>query len=84
MVAHIFNLSHLENRQISDFEGSLLYKASSTTFGREGNHQKQKAGENLFEQGAMFQQEVLVSFSHAVLALESRIQERDCGSSIHG
>lgn len=57
----------------------------SPSLGSEGNHEKQKAGENIIKQAAMFQLQQaakLGNFCHVVLALESRIEERSHGISL--
>jgi hypothetical protein len=51
-----------------------------------GSCRKQKAGENVFEQGAMFQLKQTIehdSFGHVVLALESKIHEMGYGIPLH-
>jgi hypothetical protein len=53
--------------------------------GTEGSHWKQKAGEDVVEQGAIFQPQQSIelgSFSYMVLALESRIEEKRYGISL--
>jgi hypothetical protein len=52
--------------------------------GSEGNHEKQKAGENVIKLAAVFQPQQapkLGNFGYVVLALESRIEERGYGIS---
>lgn len=81
MLLHTFNLSALEAEasvfQSSRLAWSIERAPGQPAFGSEGNHQKQKAGENIFEEGSH-----VPAPASRLCILVSGIQERGYESSL--
>lgn len=83
MVVHVFNPSTKETEAGRSLSSRPIWSTEQIpkqpSLGSKGSHRKQNAGDVVIEQEAMFQPQLaadLVDFSHVVLVLESRIEER--------
>ena len=89
MVVHTIDPNTLKTEtDISLISGqacSTELVSGQVNLGNEGNHQKEKAGESVFEQGTMFQTQQapkLRGFDYTVIVLESSMEDRSYGISL--